>query len=109
MRLPIFTLLLAASAAAQSPEPPARHVFNPSGALTAPKPDAREAAGDFLRAFAAERGLPPAAVAGAELVKQYTTAHSGVTHFIYRQRFGGLEVSNGEWVVNVDRDRKSVV
>ena len=104
MRLPIFTLLLAALAAAQSPEPPARHVFNPSGALTAPRPDAREAAGDFLRAFAAERGLPPAAVAGAELVKQYTTAHSGVTHFIYRQRFGGLEVSNGEWVVNVDRE-----
>ncbi|MDQ6707444.1 MAG: extracellular metalloproteinase, partial [Acidobacteriota bacterium] len=43
-------------------------------------------------------------LAGVYLAKEYQTAHNGVTHLIYKQRYLDVDVSNAEWVVNVDRD-----
>jgi hypothetical protein len=42
--------------------------------------------------------------ASLELVKQYQTRHNGVTHFVYRPNFQGLDVFNAEWTVNIGRD-----
>lgn len=38
------------------------------------------------------------------LAKDYTTAHNGVHHLVYRQRFQGLDVYNASWVVNLAPD-----
>jgi Fungalysin metallopeptidase (M36)/Fungalysin/Thermolysin Propeptide Motif len=38
------------------------------------------------------------------LAKQFQMARNGVTHFVYRQRFQGIDVENGAWVVNVGAD-----
>ena len=38
------------------------------------------------------------------LAKDYTDAHNGVTHLVYRQRFDGIEVYNAAWVANIGPD-----
>lgn len=58
---------------------------------------------DFLQSTAAKAlELGPADFAGTYVHKEYKSAHNGVTHLIYRQRFQGLEVYNAEFVINVD-------
>ncbi len=82
-----------------------KHSFNPDGFLTAESREApRAIASAQLAASAADLNLTPDDVSGAYLVKEYTTAHNGVTHFVYGQQFGGLDVYNAGWVVNIDRD-----
>lgn len=36
------------------------------------------------------------------LAKEYRTEHNGVTHVVFRQRFGGLDVAYSDFVVNID-------
>ncbi len=60
------------------------------------------AAKGALSRAAADFALAPSATQGAYIAKQYKTAHNGVTHFVYRQEFQGLEVWNAEWIVNID-------
>ncbi|MFN0168413.1 MAG: M36 family metallopeptidase [Bryobacteraceae bacterium] len=57
----------------------------------------------FLRQVAADYLLSAADLDGVYVWKEYKTAHSGVTHLIYRQQYRGLEVHNAEWVANIDR------
>lgn len=72
----------------------------PSGAGQPPAEVARR----WLARTAESLELGPTGLAGVYLAKQYRTAHNGVTHFLYKQRFEGLEVWNADWVVNVSRD-----
>lgn len=83
MRRTAVVFLLALATAAQTPE---------------------AAANGFLRTHAAARGLDAAALQGVRVLRQYRTGHNGVTHFVYRQQFRGLDVINGLFTVNVDRD-----
>ncbi|WP_035957833.1 M36 family metallopeptidase [Bryobacter aggregatus] len=39
---------------------------------------------------------------GIYLAKEYQSAHNGVTHRVYQQRFQGIEVYGAAWVVNLD-------
>ena len=63
-------------------------------------------AGDIAREFtersAIQSGLTAADLNGLFVERQYTDEHNGVTHIVYRQQFGGLEVYNGAWAVNLD-------
>ena len=58
----------------------------------------------FLESTAADLSLSPDDIAGVFLAKQYQTDHNGVTHLVFRQQFQGIEVSNAEWVTNLDRN-----
>lgn len=57
-----------------------------------------------LQSIASDLNLTAADLDGVYIAKRYQTAHNGVTHVIFRQRFHGCEVLNAEWVVNIDRD-----
>ena len=91
-------------------EQPSRHLFRPGvGGLTEPDPASpREVGAKFLAAQAAGLQLDSTALNGARLIKEYKTAHNGVTHLVYRQRFGELDVANGEWTINVDREGRVI-
>ncbi|MFN7921721.1 MAG: M36 family metallopeptidase [Bryobacteraceae bacterium] len=107
MRLIFLTTLSASLVLAQGLH--STHLFRAGGSLTEAKPgEPRDIAAEFLGTVAAERNLDAAAVTAAELIKEYRTAHNGVTHLVYRQRFGGLDVTNGEWTVNVDREGRVI-
>ncbi len=100
MRLAIAALALCATLSAGG-----RRIFSEAeGTLTPgdarPK---RAIALDFLQSTAAKAlDLGPADFAGTYVHKEFQTAHNGVAHFVYRQRFQGLEVYNAEFVINVD-------
>jgi Fungalysin metallopeptidase (M36)/Fungalysin/Thermolysin Propeptide Motif len=82
-----------------------RHVFGADEPLTAA--DSRSPsviAQEYLRTFAQDLSLSEADLAAAYVAKEYRTAHNGVTHLIFRQRFQGVDIVNAEWVVNIDRD-----
>jgi hypothetical protein len=88
---------------------PSKHWFRPAGTLTeADSRPAYEIGVDLLRAAATELGLGPADLAGVYVWKEYRTAHNGVTHLVYRQRYHGIDVHNAEWVVNIDRDGRVI-
>lgn len=113
IRTLLSLLPLAALAQHDAPEQPAPlHLFRAKGAtaLTESSAEApREIGSRFLAASAAgELKLSAGAVAGAELVKQYKSAHNGVTHLVYRQRFQQADVVNGEWTVNIDREGRVI-
>jgi hypothetical protein len=63
-----------------------------------------EIARQHLRGVAKDLSLTDADLQGVYVAKQYRTDHNGVTHIVFRQRFGGGDVMNAEWVVNLDRD-----
>ncbi len=89
---------------AQKSELP-RHFFSLDQRLTGPSSAPSEEIGRaFVREMATQSGLSDGDLAGLYLVKEYRTAHNGVTHLVYKQRFLGMEVVNAEWVVNIDRD-----
>lgn len=84
------------------------HIFRPGEALTAAGAPSQTIAMDFLRSQATVLNLRPEAFDGVYLHKEYQTAHNGVTHLVYRQRFQQIDVENAEWVVNVDRDGRVI-
>ena len=99
-----LTALLLFPVYAQKSELP-RHFFSLDERLTGPSSvPPRDIAQAFVRQAASTSGLSDGDLAGLYLVKEYRTAHNGVTHLVYKQRFLGLEVLNAEWVVNIDRD-----
>ena len=48
--------------------------------------------------------IAPDDLSSVYLAKQYTTAHNGVTHLVYKQRFQGFDVYNGGWIANIGPD-----
>ena len=104
-----LSVLLCAPAFAQLPETMPHHQFHPLERLTAASgAPARGVAQSYLQATAASYGLTPGDLAGAYVAKEYRTEHNGVTHFVYKQQFQGLDVYGAEWVVNVDRDGRVI-
>ncbi len=94
--------------AAQKTDPP-KHIFSLSEPLTPASGLAPRAVADaFLARTASEDGLVASDLAGVYVVKEYRTAHNGVTHFVYKQRFHGVDVFNAEWTVNIDRDGRVI-
>ncbi|MBI4908213.1 MAG: M36 family metallopeptidase [Acidobacteria bacterium] len=85
--------------------PATHHLLRPGAHLTETSSLApREIGRDFLRAWRRDIEITPQGLDGVYLHKEYRTAHNGVTHLIYRQRFQGIDVENAEWVINIDRD-----
>ncbi|MBS1875848.1 MAG: M36 family metallopeptidase [Acidobacteria bacterium] len=81
------------------------HLLGVSKPLTPPSAGApRDIADNFLHAQAAALGVSGADLSSAYVVRQYTDAHNGVTHILYRQQFQGLDVYNSGFVVNLDAD-----
>lgn len=71
--------------------------------LTAPSSrPAQEIASEFLNSSAAGLGLAKADLGSVFVARQYTDAHNGVTHILYRQRYQGALVYNSAFVVNID-------
>ena len=66
--------------------------------------DPEDIANRYLRGLAQELSLSRADLDSLFVAKKYRTAHNGVTHILFKQRFDGAEVFNAEWVVNLDRD-----
>lgn len=87
---------------AQRPEL-SKHYLGVQQPLTAPSSrPARDIALDHVRSLASELNLADLDLAGLYIVKEYDTAHNGVHHIIFNQRFQGINVLNAEWVVNID-------
>ncbi|HUS05397.1 MAG TPA: M36 family metallopeptidase [Bryobacteraceae bacterium] len=106
-RIVLPFLVFSAVLLAQKEKP--RHVFSLGEPLTAARSgSARAIAEEFLRSDAAGLGLSPEDFAGVSLAKEYRTEHNGVTHLVYKQQFLGMDVVNGEWIVNVDSDGKVI-
>ncbi|MBI3207314.1 MAG: M36 family metallopeptidase [Candidatus Solibacter usitatus] len=100
-----FGLLLAVSPLLSEESARPVHLWIPGETLMEAGSRAlRDIGYDLLRARAKEIGIELSSVDGVYLHKEYKTAHNGVTHLIYRQRFAGIDVDNAEWTVNVDRD-----
>ncbi|HEU0119158.1 MAG TPA: M36 family metallopeptidase [Bryobacteraceae bacterium] len=78
-----------------------RHAFSRDGELTGPSARAPR---EIAEAYTATLSDAP----GIYLANEYKTAHNGVTHLVYRQRFQGLEIHGAEWRVNVDRDGRVI-
>jgi hypothetical protein len=86
-----------------------RHLFRTDGPLTeASGLPASQIARDFLAGSAVSLGIGPQDLDGTYAAKEYLTSHNGVTHFVYRQQFYGVDVFNAEWVVNVSRDGRVI-
>src|SRR5206468_10391011 len=99
-----LALLLSALAAfaAYSAEKP-RHLFYPDRPLTEASPLApRQIALDYIRSLSDAFKLTADDLDSLFVVKEYQTAHNGVTHLVFKQRYAGVEIQNAEWVVNVD-------
>src|SRR3974390_1449773 len=96
-KLTWVSLIFSVCAAAQD-----RHLLGVTAPLTAPSArEPREIADDFLRGRAAELGLSGVDLGSAYVARQYTDAHNGVTHILYRQQFQGVDVYNSAMVVNI--------
>jgi hypothetical protein len=95
LRLPAACLFLTFGYLQAAPVP--RHLVNSNGPLTPFSTRSPKEIGDQFTA--AQMDAP-----GLYLAIEYRTAHNGVTHLVYRQRFQGLDVHNMEWRVNIDRD-----
>ena len=97
----ISILLLAViSLGAQTAE--SRHNIRPNGAVRLGG-SPRESAEQYLKTTAAQSyARSPLDIAGMYMVKQYRTEHNGVTHFIYRQQFQGVDVQGSDFTINVD-------
>ena len=105
MRVTAVGLLLSSLALAQSNTSlkAPRHLFKDTGFLTEAAAGAPRAIADgFLQRSAARFGVSEQAMSSARVIKEYKTAHNGVTHLVYRQQFQGIDVYNSEWTVNID-------
>lgn len=89
-----------------SPEAaPIHHRWNASGALTAPASGSPVTiAGNYLRIVAPEYGLSGEDLASVYLVKEYRSAHNGVTHLIFRQQYDGIDVHGSDFTINIDAE-----
>src|SRR5262249_32567573 len=58
--------------------------------------------------LASSSGFTREAMSGVYLAKEYKSAHNGITHLIYRQRFQGIDVYNAAWVANIGPDNAIV-
>ncbi len=85
-----------------------RHIFSGGPLTAASSAPPAAVADDYLRSLAPLYGLSQADLAGVYVAKQYRTAHNGVTHLVYRQRYQDVEVLNAEWTVNIDRDGRVI-
>ncbi|MGH9666282.1 MAG: M36 family metallopeptidase, partial [Bryobacteraceae bacterium] len=87
----------------------AKHIFKLGGRLTeASGGDPQQAAMDYLRQLAPAYGLSDDDLTTAYVAQEYRTAHNGVTHLLFRQKFDGAAVENAEWVANVDREGRLI-
>ena len=103
-RIWIAAILCSLPALAQS-DGRLQHIFQPGERMTGPsRLPAADVGRDFLRSAASRYSLAPGDADAATLRKEYRSDHNGVTHLVFRQQFQGLDVENGEWVVNVDSD-----
>ncbi len=103
VKLAAVCLCAAPLLAADGPALP-RHLFAAEPLTAASAAPPRVVAEDFVRRLALAHDLEAEDLAGLFVAKEYRTAHNGVIHLVFRQRFQGLEVCNAEWTVNIDRD-----
>jgi hypothetical protein len=100
-------LMMISAAAGQQRAP--KHIYNLAEPITAASGQApREIGRQFIEKIAADFGLSPQDLAGVYVVKEYQTAHNGVTHLIYAQQYRGLEVHNADYRVNIDRQGRVI-
>ena len=99
----VSLLLLTASISCAQDFP--RHLLGTRGPLT--PPDGRRA-GEIAREFtahqAAEVGVKLGDLSSLYVDREYTDAHNGVTHIVYKQQFQGIDVYNAAWSVNLNSD-----
>ena len=106
--LAICALAAAAQMTARKPSV-ANHIFNLGGRLTEASGGAPEqVATDYLRKLAPMYGLTEDDLATVYVAAQYQTAHNGVTHLLFRQKFDDVPVENAEWVANVDGEGRLI-
>src|SRR5262245_2876853 len=102
MRQILFVLVFAVPVVlAQTAERQVRY-SSPRSALTGPSNRAAEEVG--FNYLTNSSGISPDDLPSVYLAKEYTSAHNGVTHLVYRQRFQGIDVANSAWIANVERD-----
>ncbi len=63
---------------------------------------AQEIARTYTASMAVEAGLSSIDLESLYVDREYTDAHNGVTHIVYRQQFRGIEVYNAAWSVNIN-------
>jgi hypothetical protein len=89
--------------------PPSKHYFRSTGALTEPAAGpARDIATQFVSAAARSYGLSTEDLDSIHIQKEYKSDHNGITHFVFRQRYAGVEVAHSDFVVNVDAQGRVV-
>lgn len=104
MRTLTAIVMLGAVSAAGQQYDVSRHYIGTMHPLTEASPAPPEQiARQHLLSLAQELFLNRQDLEGIYLAKQYRSSHNGVTHLVFRQRFGGVDVWNAEWVTNLDR------
>ncbi|HET8547872.1 MAG TPA: M36 family metallopeptidase, partial [Bryobacteraceae bacterium] len=105
MKLRVLAALLLCCIPDLGAAPAGKHFIRNSGALTAPSSQApRVIAAKFIGETASLYGVGDADLPSVYLVREYKTEHNGVTHLVYRQRYGGVDVAHSHFVVNVAAD-----
>src|SRR5690349_11198647 len=100
MNRPLFTsLALFAISCGFAAERP-RHLFRADGPLTMPSASApAEIALNYIKSIGNQYQLSSADIDSLYVVKEYRTAHNGLTHLVFKQHYNGIDVYNAEWVV----------
>ena len=96
----IFLLSVTALVHAQSNSDARRYFLGAKGPLTTPQAGPmREIAREYV---AAQSGVDAKDLNSLYVEREYTDAHNGVTHIVYKQQFQGMDVYNAAWVVNLN-------
>ena len=80
-----------------------RHLIGTRSPLTAESSRAaRDIAHEYTEQQASAVGLGSKDLESLYVDREYTDAHNGVTHIVYKQRFQGIDVYNAAWSVNIN-------
>ena len=80
-----------------------RHLIGTRSPLTAESSrTARDIAHEYTTQQASAVGLGSKDLESLYVDREYTDAHNGVTHIVYKQRFKGIDVYNAAWAVNIN-------
>ncbi len=99
----ILCLLAATSLLTAQDKSLSRHLIGTRSPLTAESSrSARDIAHEYTTQQAFAVGLGSKDLESLYVDREYTDAHNGVTHIVYKQRFQGIDVYNAAWAVNIN-------
>ncbi len=101
-KFPIFLISCISLIHGQPNSEARRYFIGAKSPLTAPQSGSmREIAREYVTA---KSGIEAKDLNSLYVEREYTDAHNGVTHIVYKQQFQGMDVYNSAWVVNLNAE-----